>query len=142
MRVISFNSTATSAINGKSGAKLRMDVKDGTLCIRPTDRKAGPHTLSEMAKGKDGVAVEITDKQLEKLGASNLLAEGAKFTLVEDKYGWFALKTGDDLGEKAVKDSVASVTVKDEPAPEVKEEKAEKPAKAEKADNGAEADAA
>lgn len=115
MRVITFNATATSAIDGKSGGKLRLDVKDGTLCIRPTDRKAGPHVLSEMTKGKDGVEVQISDKQLEKLGIGGLLTEAASFTLVEDKYGWFALRTGSDLGEKAVADSAAVVSIVEEP---------------------------
>lgn len=94
MRTLTFNSAATSAIHGRTGAKLRLDVVDGVLKVRPTDRKAGPHVLSELAThGKNGVKIEITDKNLEKLGAADLLSETATFGLRADKYGWFALST-------------------------------------------------
>lgn len=128
MRVITFNAQATEAIHGRSGNKLRLDMKDGTLFIRPTDRKAGPHVLTEMAKGKDSVTVEITDKQLEKLGAENVLAKDAVYSLVGDKYGWFGLRSGEDLGEQMVDGSEAKVSFKTEAKVEEKtEEKTEEP---------------
>lgn len=92
MRVITFNTQATQAVQARTGAKLRLDVREGNLCIRPTDRKAGPHVLTEIeAKGKT-VSVQVTDKQIEKLGAGDILAVDATFGLVADKYGWFALQ--------------------------------------------------
>lgn len=94
MRILNFNSQATAAIQGRSGAKLRMDVRDGTLMLRPTDRKAGPHVLSEISVQGKGAQVEITDKQLEKLGLSGLLADASTFGLRSDKYGWFAMTSG------------------------------------------------
>lgn len=92
MRTLTFNSQATSAIHGRKGAKLRMDVKDGAMMIRPTDRKAGPHVLTELeTAGKNGVKIAITDKQLEKLAGADILADASTFGLRADKYGWFAL---------------------------------------------------
>jgi len=112
MRTLSFNSQATGAIHGRKGAKLRMDVKDGTLMIRPTDRKAGPHVLSELAtKGKNGVAIEITDKQLDKLGAGEILADAATFGLRADKYGWFALTKADEAAEDTMAVEGAEISV-------------------------------
>jgi hypothetical protein len=112
MRILTFNTQATSAIHGRNGAKLRMDVKDGTLMVRPTDRKAGPHVLSELqTKGKNGVQVEITDKQLEKLGAAGILGATAQFGLRADKYGWFALTTGEASADDKLAVEGAEVTV-------------------------------
>lgn len=118
MRIVSFNKEATDAIHGRKGGKLRLEIKDGTLFMRPTDRKAGPHVLSELKGTKSkGVNIEISDKHLDKLGAGNILADGSEFGLVADKYGWFALRK--DVGEdnkSAVAGAVASVTSQDEPA--------------------------
>lgn len=118
MRTISFNAAATAAIHGRKGAKLRLDVKDNTLFMRPTDRKAGPHVLSELAtKGKSGVQIQITDKELEKLGATEVLAVDSKFGLVADKYGWFALRTDVSADDKmAVEGAEATVGEIAEPA--------------------------
>ncbi len=118
MRVISFNKEATDAIHGRKGGKLRLEIKDGTLFMRPTDRKAGPHVLSELKGTKNkGVNIEITDKHLEKLGAGEILADGGEFGLVADKYGWFALRQNVDAENKmAVEGATATVTAKDEPA--------------------------
>ena len=99
MRVLTFNSSATQAIHGRKGAKLRLDVKDGALFMRPTDRKAGPHVLTELeTHGRGGVKVQITDKHLEKLGASDILADASTFGMRADKYGWFALTAGGSEG--------------------------------------------
>lgn len=112
MRTLTFNTQATSAIHGRKGAKLRIDVKDDTLMIRPTDRKAGPHVLSELATaGKNGVKVEITDKQLEKLGASGILEDAATFGLRLDKYGWFALTKDAATAEDALAVDGAEIKV-------------------------------
>lgn len=94
MRILSFNTQATAAIHGRKGAKLRMDSKDGTLMLRPTDRKAGPHVLTELVTKGKGVQIEITDKQLEKLGIADSLADASTFGLRADKYGWFAMTAG------------------------------------------------
>ena len=122
MRVLTFNSQATTAIHGRKGAKLRLDVKDGTLFMRPTDRKAGPHVLTELqAKGKSGVSIEVTDKQLEKLGASGILEDASTFGLRADKYGWFAMTKdtpaeGDTLFIEGAEVSIADKAEKAEPA--------------------------
>lgn len=111
MRTLSFNAEATAAIHGRKGAKLRLDAKDGTLFMRPTDRKAGPHVLTEIdGKGKT-VSISIADKQLEKLGVGALLADASTFGLVQDKYGWFAVRSVEDAGDKAI--AGAEVTVSD-----------------------------
>lgn len=112
MITIQFNAAATQAIQGRQGGKLRMEVRDGTLFIRPTDRKAGPHVLTELQSGGRGgksVSVQIDEKQLEKLGANELLEHNAAFNLVEDKYGWYALRSGDDTGDKTVDGGKATV---------------------------------
>lgn len=108
MATIQFNSAATSALQGRSGGKLRMEVREGVMFVRPTDRKAGPHVLSEYrTHGKNGVAVDIDDKQFEKLAAGDILADKAEFSVVKDKYGWFALRAGD--AEGAIEGSKATV---------------------------------
>jgi hypothetical protein len=106
MRILSFNDQATKAISGRKGSKLRIDVKDGNVMVRPTDRKAGPHTLTEQIVGDDKVQIEITDKQLDKLGATALLVANGTLGLRATKYGWFMLTThaameGDELVEGA-----------------------------------------
>jgi hypothetical protein len=118
MRVIQFNKEATDAIQGRKGGKLRIEVRDGTLFMRPTDRKAGPHVLAEIKGTKSkGVNVEITDKHLEKLGASEILADASNFGLVADKYGWMALRQDVAADDKmAVEGAQATVSIKDEPA--------------------------
>jgi hypothetical protein len=95
MRILNFNAQATAAIQGRTGGKLRLDVKDGTLMVRPTDRKAGPHVLTEIVTSGKTAKVEITDKQLEKLGVAAELANASTFGLRSDKYGWFAMTTGE-----------------------------------------------
>lgn len=92
---LQFNASATSAIQGRTGAKLRTEFRDGVLHVRPTDRKAGPHVLTEMqAKGK-GITIALDDKQVEKLQGGSTMAEDTTFYVVPGKYGWFALQAGD-----------------------------------------------
>ena len=94
--ILTFNSAATSAIQGRSGAKLRTEFRDGVLHVRPTDRKAGPHVLTEMqAKGRNGIAIELDDKQLEKLQGGESMQDGASFYVVPGKYGWFSMVNGE-----------------------------------------------
>lgn len=118
MRILTFNSAATSAIHGRKGAKLRVDVKDGALMLRPTDRKAGPHVLTELETKGKGVQIQITDKQLEKLGAADILADASNFGLRADKYGWFALTQGEVSADDkmAVEGAEVSVAIKAEKA--------------------------
>lgn len=106
---IQFNGTAATALQGRQGGKLRMEVRDDTLFVRPTDRKAGPHVLSEYrSHGKSGVAVDLDSKQFEKLQAGNILEDKTEYMVVKDKYGWFALRAGDDV-EGAIEGSKATV---------------------------------
>lgn len=93
---LQFNSAATSAIQGRSGAKLRTEFRDGVMHVRPTDRKAGPHVLTEMqSKGRNGIAIDLDDKQVEKLQGGDVMANDATFYVVPGKYGWFSLVQGD-----------------------------------------------
>lgn len=88
---LQFNKAATDLIKGREGSKLRFDVRDGSMFIRPTDRKAGPHVLSEYQAGsRGGVMVSLDDKQAEKLAQN--YDDKTQFTVVKDKYGWFALR--------------------------------------------------
>jgi len=113
MRILNFNSQASTSIAGRSGAKLRLAVKDGVMFIRPTDRKASPH-LAELKGSKNkGFSVEIADAQLEKLSAGNVLADAAAFGLRQDKYGWFALTEAG--ADNNVEGAEVSVVSKDEP---------------------------
>jgi hypothetical protein len=106
---IQFNTAATQALQGRTGGKLRMEVRDGTLMVRPTDRKAGPHVLTEYRDfGKNGIAVDIDDKQFEKLAAGELLADKTEYLVAKDKYGWFALRAGSEV-EGAIEGSKATV---------------------------------
>lgn len=110
MRTISFNIAASAAILACTGSKLRMDQRDDTLFIRPTDRKAGPHVLAEL-NGKKELSVEINEKQFEKLGLADTLVDGATFGLVADKYGWFALRANPAADTKGlVEGAEATVT--------------------------------
>ncbi len=102
MTTISFNAPATQALSTRRGNKLRMEIRNGTMFVRPTDRKAGPHVLVEIdAKGKTGASVTLDEKQMEKLGANKVLEHNAAFHVVADKYGWYALQSGDESEEKA-----------------------------------------
>lgn len=108
---INFNAAATQAINNTKGSKLRMEVRNGVLFVRPTDRKAGPHVLAELVvvgRGRN-LAVNLDDGQLERLEAGNLLENNATYNLVEDKYGWFALRAGDEADEKTIEGASATV---------------------------------
>lgn len=102
---LQFNKAATDLLKGRTGGKLRMEVVDGTMRVRPTDRKAGPHVLCEYKEGsRGGINVDIEDKQAEKL--AHQFENKSQFNVVKDKYGWFALRQG-EAGEDG-----ASVTVK------------------------------
>jgi hypothetical protein len=105
---IQFNKAATEMLQGRQGGKLRMQINDGVLMVRPTDRKAGPHVLSEYQAGaRGGISVQIEDKQLEKLGN---LSDKTQFNVVPDKYGWFGLKPA---GEGESEDgATAKVSIK------------------------------
>ncbi|HEX8348748.1 MAG TPA: hypothetical protein VF598_02195 [Hymenobacter sp.] len=99
---IQFNAAATTMLQGRTGSKLRIFAQDGELRVRPTDRKAGPWVLSEYRQhGQKGIAVDIDEKQLEKLGAGDIMAHQAQFNVVKDKYGWFALRNGEESAERA-----------------------------------------
>lgn len=115
MRIISFNTEASSAIHARQGGKLRVEVRDGSLFIKPTDRKAGPHVLTELKGKNKAINVEITDKHLEKLGASEILADAASFGMVQDRYGWIALRKDVAEDDKmAIAGATATVSVKEE----------------------------
>lgn len=102
---LQFNTAAATLLQGRKGGKLRMEMRDGAMFVRPTDRKAGPHVLTEYTTGARGaLAVEIEDKQVEKLQAGQAFADKAQFNVVADKYGWFGLRPtveGDDVEAKA-----------------------------------------
>ncbi len=109
---LQFNTAAASLLQGRKGGKLRMEMRDGTMFVRPTDRKAGPHVLTEYKTGARGLlAVDIEDKQVEKLQAGTAMSDKAQFNVVKDKYGWFSLNPaveGDTSEAKAtlsIKDS-------------------------------------
>jgi hypothetical protein len=94
---LQFNKAASELLQGRQGGKLRMEVKDGTIMVRPTDRKAGPHVLAEYKEGtRGGINVDIEDKQVEKLAHN--FENKSQFNVVPDKYGWFALRQGDGEG--------------------------------------------
>ncbi len=110
---LQFNKAATDLLQGRQGGKLRMEIRDGTMFIRPTDRKAGPHVLTEYQEGSRGsIMVSLEDKQVEKLGAT--LENKSQFNVVKDKYGWFALRSGD--GEDGA-DAKATIKVDGSAAP-------------------------
>ena len=91
---IQFNKAATELLQGRTGGKLRMSIDDGVMRCRPTDRKAGPHVLTEYQQGsRGGISVQIDDKQLEKLGGG--LEHNTQFNVEKDKYGWFVLRPND-----------------------------------------------
>lgn len=106
--ILNFNSEATSLLNARGRA--RVEFKDDSLRMRPTDRKAGPHVLSDFtAKGK-GSTLTIEGKQFDKLAAMSALTDGAEFHVAKDKYGWLALKSGD--APEGSENAGAKVTVK------------------------------
>jgi hypothetical protein len=112
MRVLNFNTQASSAISGRSGAKLRVAVKDGVLFVRPTDRKASPHLVELKGSKSKGLSVEIADALVEKMGANSVIADASNFGLRPDKYGWFALTAAG--AENNVEGAEVSVTSKEE----------------------------
>jgi hypothetical protein len=92
---LEFNKAASELLQGREGGKLRMEVRDGVMFVRPTDRKAGPHVLAEYKEGsRGGINVDIEDKQVEKL--AHQFENKSQFNVVPDKYGWFALRSGDE----------------------------------------------
>ena len=97
---VQFNKAASDLLRGRQGNKLRMEIRDGTMFVRPTDRKAGPHVLTEYQEGaRGGISVQIEDKQLEKLGGN--IDDKSQFNVVKDKYGWFALRQGEESEDGA-----------------------------------------
>lgn len=115
---LQFNKAATELLQGRTGGKLRMEIRDGTMFVRPTDRKAGPHVLTEYQQGARGsIMVQIEDKQAEKLGHN--LENKSQFNVVKDKYGWFSLTQGEEAEGGArvtVKMSNASGSTEDDTA--------------------------
>lgn len=92
---LQFNKAASDLLRGRQGNKLRMEIRDGTMFVRPTDRKAGPHVLTEYQEGaRGGINISIDDKQLEKLGGN--VEDKSQFNVVKDKYGWFGLRQGEE----------------------------------------------
>jgi Zn/Cd-binding protein ZinT len=100
MTTLNFNAAAAAALSARPGAKLRVEVRNGTMFIRPTDRKAGPHVLTEIQTKGKGIAVVFDEKQGEKL-AMSAFANNSNFNVVPDKYGWFALHAGSEHEEAA-----------------------------------------
>ncbi len=109
MTRLAFNHEATGLIQARPGSKLRVEIKDGALRVRPTDRKAGPHVLVEYQAFGKGVAVAFDDKQIERLAAGNMLTNATSFHVVKDKYGWFILQEGE--APEGVEHAGAKVTV-------------------------------
>lgn len=105
---LQFNTAAASLLQGRKGGKLRMEMRDGAMFVRPTDRKAGPHVLTEYKAGARGVlTVDIEDKQVEKLQAGSTFTDKAQFNVIQSKYGWFTLAPATDGDEVEAKATLA-----------------------------------
>lgn len=106
---LSFNSAAVAAFMAKSanGKRFRVQVKDGTLFLRPTDRVKGPHVFADYPSAPtagSSLKVQLSDEQIDKLGIN--LEQGNKFGIKEDRYGWFFLTTDEGAGIEGAKASV------------------------------------
>lgn len=102
---IGFNKAATAAFVAKESRahRFRMEVRDGSIFVKPTWRMAGPHVFADFIReGEDsGITIELDQAQLEKLGVN--LKAGAKFGVQGDRYGWFGLVNGEGIeGAEAV----------------------------------------
>ncbi len=112
--ILTFNSAATSLLGGRG--RSRVEFKDDSLRMRPTDRKAGPHVLADFtAKGK-GSQITIEGKQMDKLGAASQLTDGAEFHVAKDKYGWLALRSGEAPEGSDTAGAKVTVSIQDEAA--------------------------
>ena len=93
---LNFNASAAQTIGANEATKLRLDSRDGVLFVRPTQRKAGPHALVQLnAKASGRLSVEIDDAVVERLGLQGLDV-GQKFSVIQDRYGWYAIQPGED----------------------------------------------
>lgn len=91
MATISLNAAARGLDRFSAASKIRAKVLDGTMFIRPTDRKA------RVNLGKDE---QLVDMNGGKLSIEGLDHPAGAYGLRADKYGWFAL-TPDHTGRGA-----------------------------------------
>jgi hypothetical protein len=103
---ISFNGPAALAFDAKhkDAHRFRVDVRNGTLFIKPTHRKVGPHVFTDYVRGtgeRGGLKVTIDGAQMDKLKDLNPLEAGQKYAVQEDRYGWFYLTSEDSEGALA-----------------------------------------
>lgn len=104
MYQITFNNQAVQAMttmNGLEGEapKARLDVKDGRLRVRPTDRVGGPVTLVDFKTGprNRGLVLELNDELLKRLGADRIVEPNTTFALLRARYGWLELAFVNDI---------------------------------------------
>jgi hypothetical protein len=103
---LSFNGAAAAAFDAKhaDAHRFRVDVRNGTLFIKPTHRKVGPHVFTDYVRStseRGGLKVTIEGSQLDKLKDLSPLEAGQKYAVQEDRYGWFYLTSEDAEGALA-----------------------------------------
>jgi hypothetical protein len=85
MSTLTLNTAARGLDRFSAATKLRTQVRDGVMFIRPTDRKARVNLK------KDELLVDLSGGKATIEGQD--LTAGA-YGLRADKYGWFALTPG------------------------------------------------
>lgn len=128
---ISFNGAAAAAfdLKHKDAHRFRVDVRNGTLFIKPTHRKVGPHVFTDYVRGngeRGGLKVTIEGAQMDKLKDLTPLEAGNKYAVQEDRYGWFYLTSEDSEG--ALAGAKASVLMRRQPKADAPETAAQEPA--------------
>ena len=91
MATLTLNTAAREQDRFAGVSKIRAQVRDGVMFIRPTDRKA-PVNLK-----KDEKLVDLSSGKIEIQGMEH---PAGTYGLRADKYGWFAL-TPDHKGRGA-----------------------------------------
>jgi hypothetical protein len=97
MNTITLNSKALSSF-GES-VKVRVQNREGTLYLRPTDRKSGVNLpkgekLADLSRKGDTGQITVEGVDVPASGALGLRA---------DKYGWLAIAGSPARGEASVK---------------------------------------
>lgn len=85
MATLSLNTAARGLDRFSAATKVRAQVRDGVMFIRPTDRKARVNLKKDE---------QLVDMNGGKLSIEGMEHPAGSYGLRADKYGWFALTPG------------------------------------------------
>ena len=85
MATLTLNTAARGLDRFSAATKVRAQVRDGVMFIRPTDRKARVNLKKDE---------QLVDMNGGKLSIEGMEHPAGSYGLRADKYGWFALTPG------------------------------------------------